>query len=533
MSRIILLVALVASLAGTALAQAPVVFDGGVVNGASFRPAAAPGGSVSIGMIVSIFGTNLATGTVFAPGVPLPFSLGGTSMTIGGRAAALIYVSATQINAQVPWGVSTGTVPVVVTTAAGSSAPVNVVIAAVAPGIFAKAQNGRGPGAIQNYVGPGQTPDNDFARAIAVNGILIVYGTGFGDVQNRPADGAAGNGQATVNRVTATLGGLDAPVEFSGLTGGNLFVGLNQINIRVPANVPEGCFVPLQLIVAGAYSNMVTVSVAAGGNCSSASSGAIITGANASFGAASLVRQQAETPQPDYFGASFMKFAATAVPATSCMTPPSNAGCCVEVYRFDPTSPPTGGLSGFRSLNAGTLTLSGPNFAARTISPEQISGFLFYSLVLGLNVVAPGTWTLSGSGGADVGAFGPVNLNIAGLFNVTSFGFTGTTFSRSQSLNQTWTCPDPGGEVVSTVTSTDILKMLYGTAICTARCGAGSLTIPSSVLQQLPPSFAAGASVFITFIPDFTKTPQIRATGLDLGYFTYSDGASRSQLTLQ
>lgn len=54
-------------------------------------------------------------------------------------------------------------------------------------------------------------------------------------------------------------------------------------------------------------------------------------------------------------------------------------------------------------LNAGTFTLSGP-FAG---SPEQISppeAGLYY-LPLGNNVLTPGTWTLSSSGGADVGPF--------------------------------------------------------------------------------------------------------------------------------
>ena len=91
-------------------AQVPVVFEGGVVNGASFRPSNAPGGAVAQGSLVSIFGSNLATATGGAVTVPLPTVIFGTRVTIGGQAASLFFVSAGQINAQVPWGAPTGTV---------------------------------------------------------------------------------------------------------------------------------------------------------------------------------------------------------------------------------------------------------------------------------------------------------------------------------------------------------------------------------------------------------------------------------------
>ena len=104
-------------------AQAPLVLDGGAVNGASFRPAAAPGTAVAPGSIISIFGKNLAASTsgIQADALPLPTSLAGTSVTIGGLAAPLFFVRADQINAVVPWSVTSGTVQLLVKTAAGSS----------------------------------------------------------------------------------------------------------------------------------------------------------------------------------------------------------------------------------------------------------------------------------------------------------------------------------------------------------------------------------------------------------------------------
>src|SRR5208283_4389463 len=64
--------------------------------------------------------TNLASSTVIWSG-NFPTSLGGTSVTINGHAAYLLLVSPTQINLQAPNDTSTGSVPVVVTTAGGTA----------------------------------------------------------------------------------------------------------------------------------------------------------------------------------------------------------------------------------------------------------------------------------------------------------------------------------------------------------------------------------------------------------------------------
>jgi hypothetical protein len=55
--------------------------------------------------------------------VNAPTKLGGTSVTIGGAAGFVDYISPLQVNVQVPGGVGAGTQSLVVTTAAGASAP--------------------------------------------------------------------------------------------------------------------------------------------------------------------------------------------------------------------------------------------------------------------------------------------------------------------------------------------------------------------------------------------------------------------------
>ena len=70
----------------------------GVVNGASFSNQ-----PITAGLMGSIFGTNLAFFTLTANSVPLPSTLGGSSIQIDGVAAPLFFVSPGQINFQVPW----------------------------------------------------------------------------------------------------------------------------------------------------------------------------------------------------------------------------------------------------------------------------------------------------------------------------------------------------------------------------------------------------------------------------------------------
>ena len=92
----------------------PSVFAGGIV------PLYSHVNTIQPGEWVSIYGNNLAAAAVNWDG-NFPTTLGGTSVQINGKPAYLSYVSPTQINLQAPDDNATGTVSVVVTTAAGSA----------------------------------------------------------------------------------------------------------------------------------------------------------------------------------------------------------------------------------------------------------------------------------------------------------------------------------------------------------------------------------------------------------------------------
>ncbi|HYM13047.1 MAG TPA: IPT/TIG domain-containing protein [Bryobacterales bacterium] len=210
-------------------ATTPVIAAAGVVNAATFLPA-----PVSPGQLVTIFGNNLATGkaTAVAVGNQLPVSLGTTSVTIGGTAAPLIYVSPTQINAQVPYEVSGTTAQVVVTVSLVASQAVVVNVTATSTGIFSVDGTGEGTGTILH--------NSDFTLVTAANPAnkgetVDIYCTGLGQVAGGGVTGMlALAAAATTATVGVTFGTTTAVVSYAGLAVG--FAGLYQINATVPSS---------------------------------------------------------------------------------------------------------------------------------------------------------------------------------------------------------------------------------------------------------------------------------------------------------
>ena len=239
--------------------SAPAINNGGIVNGASFLSGIAPG------MIVSLFGQNLAPATVSASSVPLPTTLSGVSVFINTYEAPLLFVSPTQVNFQIPFSYS-GSSPITVTLVNGLfSSPQSLTISPAAPGIFVI--NAAQQGAIQisntstfaASVGSiAGAPSRPASRGESVS----IFCTGLGAVSNPPDVGVAAASSplsTTPVAATVTIGGRPAAVSFSGLAPG--YVGLYQVNAVVPANAPTGNSVPLTISIGNLTSNSVTLAV--------------------------------------------------------------------------------------------------------------------------------------------------------------------------------------------------------------------------------------------------------------------------------
>jgi uncharacterized protein (TIGR03437 family) len=242
---------------------APQVSQQAIVNGASFAPVTGGMPSIAPGSIISIFGTNLAAKTAAAQSIPLQTALAGTSVTIGGVSAPLLYVSPFQINAQVPTDLITAflnlfpIMSLTVRNPVGDGPSVNTLINSVDPGIFTVDASGRGAGAIRHNA-TGLAVD---AQDPAVPGEFVqIFATGLGAVSPAVPSGQAASSQppsSTTLAATVTMNGVNAPVSFSGLAPG--FVGLYQVNAQVP-QVAAGT-AQVVLTINGVFSPPVTMAV--------------------------------------------------------------------------------------------------------------------------------------------------------------------------------------------------------------------------------------------------------------------------------
>jgi len=247
----------------TAFAAAPVINPGGIVEAAGYSA------RFTAGSILSLFGVNLAGTTSGASTLPLPTSLAGTSVLVNGQAAPLFFVSPTQINFQLPWQTAGQAQASVAVNAGGlTSSAQSISLVVSAPGLFATNAAGSGQGAIQLantlvFAAPVGSIPGAQARPANRGEDLSIFCTGLGSVANQPLSGVpapiAPPLSTTTAMPTVTLGGVQANVTFSGLAPG--FVGLYQVNARVPDNAPSGDSVPVVITVSGAASNTVTVAI--------------------------------------------------------------------------------------------------------------------------------------------------------------------------------------------------------------------------------------------------------------------------------
>jgi uncharacterized protein (TIGR03437 family) len=179
-----------------------------------------------------------------AAGYPLPLTLGGATVLIGGAAVPISSISPTQIVAQVPWETPTG-----------AAADVKIVTTSSTP--FAVSVSGGVtplPG-VGSFLLTIPTSPNSDALAIhqdwsalvtpsnpaRPNEILHLYGLSFGPVASHPPTGMPAPTSplaSTVNPISCWAWAVDnttqlnVPVLFSGLAPG--VVGVYQLDIQLP-----------------------------------------------------------------------------------------------------------------------------------------------------------------------------------------------------------------------------------------------------------------------------------------------------------
>jgi uncharacterized protein (TIGR03437 family) len=236
----------------------PHLAAGGLVHAASFL-----GGPVAPGEIVTIFGANLGPAALSTaqldPTGKLSNSIAGTQVLFDGVPAPIVYSSAGQVSAIVPYAVAGKTSTVVTTIYNGgkSSNAIAAPVAGSAPGIFT-ISGGKGQAAALNQDGN----FNSSSNPAPAGSVVVLFATGEGQTSPPGIDGqiATSSFPVPVLPVSVTIGGQAAQVAYGGAAPSEV-AGVFQLNVQIPAGTPPGD-VPVTVTVGSAASQPgVTIAV--------------------------------------------------------------------------------------------------------------------------------------------------------------------------------------------------------------------------------------------------------------------------------
>lgn len=218
------------------------------------------------GSLISIYGTNLASGTGQLTGLPLPGTIQKASVTVSQtvgqtvntETVPLYFVSSGLINAQLPLDIAPGVASLVVTNNGVASNAVAINVSATAqPAILIYSTNHAVAQNLPSYV------ENSASNPAPVGSQIVVYFTGGGPVTGQSALHTGGETPLQQFPVTeaysATIGGQPANVVFCGLVEESVG-GFYQANIVIPSGTPSGN-ATLVLTIGGKASNTTNISV--------------------------------------------------------------------------------------------------------------------------------------------------------------------------------------------------------------------------------------------------------------------------------
>ena len=536
------------------------IYTKGVVNTASVMAPDLPGGVIAQGSVFSIYGSNLGpTNGVQVNAFPLQTTFQNVSIKVFQRNTSVdalpIYVSATQINAIMPSNAPLGRVSVQVTYNAPSlpcfgpgsapcygptSNPVPVTVVPSNFGIFALNGGGFGPGILQNFISQASQPINSNTQTARPGQVITMWGTGLGPLAS--ADNVAPPAGSLPVQVDVFVGGKSAVVAYSGRTP--CCSGVDQIVFTLPQDAPLGCFVPVQVRVAGqAVSNAVTMAISSHGSACSDPANPLeqnlLSGGN--YGAvlahriAGTLGQFSGSPANfvfDVLGAALWNESGAPGAYNPYYSLPPRGSCTIFTAAGDllgdtPLSglQPTGHV-----LDAGSpLKLSGTGAPP----PLPLLAGAFFGLV-GSNAPAlpvtstvfdPGTQlTVSTPGGGDVG---PLQ---ATLLATTPVSWTNRAqlaqVDRGHALTFAWSGGDAQHEsVLLGGVSSDTPTHSSAAFLCLISPADGSFAVPSYVLANLPATRTTETLpkswLFLGSIPLNGAAP-FSAPGIDAGFAIFS-----------
>jgi uncharacterized protein (TIGR03437 family) len=519
------------------------------------------------GSIFVVKGSNLSASGFTQMSFPLPTASGGVSIKFAapgtgasgqGTSAYLVYLynltGVNQLAAVVPSTLAVGTYDVAVTYNNTTGTIPGVRVVQRKPELITADSTGSGLAVVQNYISAAQL-DIDRLTTFSASGFtfspskpgqtLIAWATGFGPVSGSDNTASPGFDFSTngVN-VQVIVGGMSIKPLYAGRAPG--LAGADQINFTLPANVPTGCTVSFQVSMNGVLSNTTFIAIAPDANATACVQPGFTTaqlqqydnGASFTTGYFALAQFTQTLPQVgavkiNSASGGFTRFTGFQLAGLAqAQAQVTTSGACYVTHSVSSTQttaiPSTG-----RGLDAGSVTINGP--AASGLSNKLLNqdpNSYTYSLNLGIEgglsipgsinaSLVAGSYTVNGAGGKDVGRFN-ATVNLGASLNVT--GGLPATVVRSAGLPLSWTGGNASdlvqiigssGTTTGTGANTVVDSWLF---VCTTNAGAGSFTVPASVLTQLPAS--ATGSLFVASGAVSTFSAPLTAGGnIDNGAF--------------
>jgi uncharacterized protein (TIGR03437 family) len=515
--------------------------------------------NIAQGSIFIVKGSNLSASGYTPFGPPRPTVSSGVKVTFtpvsGGGAgtdAYLVYLynqsGVNQIACILPSTVAVGSYNVTVTNGTVST-PVVAQVVANKIGLFTQDSTGSGLASVQNYISQTVVDLNRLTTGV-VSGVtispahpgqaVIAYGTGLGAY-------AAGDNTASpafdfrsTETIVAVVGGVNIPVAYAGRAG---YAGEDQINFTLPTNIQTGCAVTLQISVNGKLSAPTSIAIAPDANSTACVMPGYTTQQLTNF-------DNGGTYTTGYF--SLTQFAMS-IPSLGTEKVNSIAGAFSKITGFQLASASQGDVSVIQSgscqviqstisgttsvsgtvthLDAGTVTINGPagssltnlaltktdnSYSLTNIEGFSLPGQTSFSL-------PPGTYTLNGAGGNDVGTF---NTSITLGSPLTLSSPLPDTVVRSAGLTVNWSGGNASDLVeiiggTSTTTGTGSSAVTNSTSfLCLTTAGQRTFTVPASILTQLQPA-TTGSLIVASGVTPATFTASLKAGGsIDYGAFT-------------
>jgi uncharacterized protein (TIGR03437 family) len=488
-----------------------------VLNAATLLTSGAPDCGVAPGSLVSIYVGAIQELFDLPAGSKLTLRMQSAGATASQELALGFrdYEAGQTLLAVLPTDAPTGAADLTLSADGGLSFTSRIYIADSNFGVYANTA--------QQFATPGVPVANLLSNPAQPGQIMTLWGTGLGN-----ADPA---------KVVVNVAGVAVTPDFVGHAPGQ--PGLDQINFRLPvdAAIPDDCYVPVAVGLAGRIGNTVTIAIDRGGNAcrhplglsqpqlAALDRGESILVARASVESSEFPANGNTYYRYDVTQLAFSRYPASVIAAQAGAYQPAsqrNACSAGALYSgrhigkwFD-----VSGVQAF--FNAGTVFEQNPSGKTPQLKSAGGGTYLYsfsdssvrYSLEqLPPSPLLPGLWWIATSGSADLA---PWQLSFS---TPPPLAWTNRNqlqrVKRGEDLTLVWNPAGYGSSdrasvsvnIAIPIPGTDEYR--YGSVNCEAAASAGTIGVPGNLLSLLPGNGQA-ASVFLSLEIARARESQLR-----------------------